>query len=93
MPSYVVNIHLKGIAPIARHPEIDDLMGSLGFFPFRPGVPPEDSDEDKTFSQWEYASNAGLGTDQLKALLNARVKSEVQNDIDVTVSQARVRVN
>jgi hypothetical protein len=36
MPTYVVNIHLKAIAPIARHPALDDLMGSLGFLPFRP---------------------------------------------------------
>jgi hypothetical protein len=41
MPTYVVNIHLKGITPISRHPALDALMGSLGFLPFRPGVPPE----------------------------------------------------
>jgi len=93
MPTYVVNIHIKGIAPIARHPALDDVMGSLGFLPFRPGVLPEDPDEDKIFSRWEYAANSRLGTDRLKAMLRARIKSEIQNDIDVTVSQVRVRVN
>ncbi len=91
MPTYVVNIHLKGIAPIARHPTLDDLMGSSGFFPFRPGVPPEGPDN--TFSQWEYAANSPLGADRLESMLKARIKSEIQNDVHVTVWQVRVRVN
>ena len=93
MPTYVVNIHIKGIAPIARHPALDDLMGSLGFLPFRPGVPPEGPDEDKTFSQWLYAANSPLEADRLADVLEARIKSEIQNDVDVSVSQVRVRAN
>ena len=93
MPTYVVNIHLKGIAPIARHPALDDLMDSLGFLPLRPGVPPEGPDEDSSFSQWEYAANSPLEADQLAAVLETRIKSEIQNDVDVTVSQVRVRVD
>jgi hypothetical protein len=91
MPTYVVTIHLKAIAPIARHPALDDLMGSLGFLPFRPGIPPEDSDEDKSFSQWEYAGNSPLEADQLAAVLETRIKSEIQSNIEVTVSLVRVR--
>jgi len=30
MPPYVMNIHLNGIVPIARHLALDDLMGSSG---------------------------------------------------------------
>ena len=93
MPTYVVNIHLKGIVPIPRHPTLDDLMGSSGFLPFRPGVPPEGPDEDNTFSQWEYAANSPLGADRLKAMLKGRIKSEIQNDVGVTVWQVRVRVD
>ena len=93
MPTYVVNIHIKGIAPIARHPVLDDLMAGLGFFPFRPAVPPESPDEGKTFSQWEYAGNSSLEVDQLVAVLQLRIKSEIKNDVDVTVSQVRVRGN
>jgi hypothetical protein len=91
MPTYVVNIHLKGIAPIARHAALDDLMGSLGFLPFRPGVPPEGPDEYSSFSQWEYAANSPLEADQLTALLQTRIKSEIQNNIEVTVWQVRAR--
>jgi hypothetical protein len=93
MPTYVVNIHLKGIDPIARHPALDDLMGSLDFLPFRPGVPPEGTDENKTFSQWEYAANSPLEAGRLAAVLEARIKSEIRNHVDVTVSQVRPRVN
>lgn len=93
MRTYVVTIHIKGIHPVARHPALDDLMGSFGFLPFRPGIPPEAPDEDKTFSQWEYAGNSPLEADQLAAVLQSGIKSEIQNDVDVTVSQVRARVN
>jgi hypothetical protein len=35
MPTYVVNVHLKGIIPLPRHSRLDELMESLGFFPRR----------------------------------------------------------
>ncbi len=93
MPTYVVSIHIKGVAPVARHSALDDLMDSLGFFPFRPGVPPEGQDEDKTFSQWEYAGNSPLEAFHLTAVLESRIKPEIQNDVDATVSLVRVRAN
>jgi hypothetical protein len=91
MQTYAVNVDLKGIFPIPRDPRLDKLMESLGFLPWRPGVPPEDQDEDKHFSQWEYAGNHSLGADPLKHLIERRIKSEIQDDVDVTVLQVRIK--
>jgi hypothetical protein len=87
-----VNVHLKGIAPIPRYFALDELMGGFGFLPFKPRVPPEGPDEDNSFARWEYAANSPLGPDRLRAMLEERIKTEIQDDIDVTVSQVRVRV-
>jgi hypothetical protein len=93
MQTYAVNVDLKGITPIPRHPRLDELMENLGFLPWRPGVPPEDQDEDNRFSQWEYAGNHPLGADPLKHLIEGRIKSEIQDDVDVTVLQVRIKGN
>jgi len=57
MPTYSVNVDLKGIAPVPRHFCLDELMESLGSLPWRPGVPPEDQAEGNCFSHWECAGN------------------------------------
>jgi hypothetical protein len=93
MPTYVVNVHLKGITPIPRHSRLDELMEILGFFPWRPGVSPEDQDEDNRLSQWEYAGNHSLDVDSLKVMIEALIRSEVEGDIDATVLQVRIRGN
>jgi hypothetical protein len=93
MPTYVVNVHLRGIAPVHRYLELDALMESLGFLPWRPGVPAEDPDEENGFSQWEYAANHPLSAEPLKAMLEERIKTEIQGDIDVTVTRVRVRAD
>jgi hypothetical protein len=51
MPTYAINVDLKGITPIPRDSRLDESMESLGFLPWRPGVPPEDRDEGNRFSQ------------------------------------------
>lgn len=93
MQTYAINVDLKGITPIPRHSRLDELMESLGFLPWRPGVPPEDQDEDTRFSQWEYAGNHSLGIDPLKHLIEGQIKSEIQDDVDVTVLQVRIKGN
>jgi hypothetical protein len=93
MPTYVINVDLKGITRIPRHSRLDELMESLGCFPWRPGVPPEDQDEHSHFSQWEYAANHSLRADPLKHLIEGRIKSEIQGDVDVTVLQIRIKRN
>jgi len=68
-------------------------MEILGFFPWRPGVSPEDQDEDNRLSQWEYAGNHSLDVDSLKAVIETLIRSEVAGDIDTTVLQVRIRGN
>jgi hypothetical protein len=91
MPTYVANIHLKGIAPVCRYLRLDELMESLGFCPWRPSVPVKDPDEENGFSQWEYAANHPLDAEPLKAMLEERIGTEIQGDIDVTVSRVRIK--
>ncbi len=91
MPTFVVNVHLRGITPIPRHSRLDQLMDSLGFFPLRPGLSAKDRDEDKRFSQWEYAGNHSLGADPLTHLIECSIESEVQGKVDVTVLQVRIK--
>jgi hypothetical protein len=91
MNTYVANIRLKRITPIPRDPRLDVLMEDLGFFPFRPGVPPEGLDENAGFTQWEYAGNHALAAAPLQAMLEGRIKHEVQEEIGVTVSRVRIR--
>jgi hypothetical protein len=93
MQTYAVNVDLKGITPIPRDSCLDELMESLGFFPWRPGVPPEDQDEDNRFSDWEYAGNHPLGADSLKYLIEGQIKSEICDEVDVTVLQVRIKEN
>jgi hypothetical protein len=91
MPTYAIKVDLKGITPLPRHSRLDELMESLVFLPWRPGVPPEDQDEGSHFSQWEYAGNHSLSADPLKHLIEGRVKSEIQGGVDVTVLQVRIK--
>jgi hypothetical protein len=93
MPTYAINVDLKEITPIPRHSRLDKLMENVGFFPWRPSVPPEVQDEDSRFSQWEYAGNHSLSADPLKDLIKGRIKSEIQGGVDVTVLQVRIRAN
>jgi hypothetical protein len=43
MPSYVVDVQLLKVEPATRCLALDQVMDSFGFFPFRSGVAPEDS--------------------------------------------------
>jgi hypothetical protein len=90
MLTYVVNIYLRGIVPQARNPALDEIMSGIGFLPWRPGVPAEAADVDKGFVQWEYAGNHSLGAEELRQMLEARIMSEVQPDIEVTVTRVTV---
>jgi hypothetical protein len=93
MPTYAINVDLEGIPPMPRHSRLDELMESLGCFPWRPGVPPEGQAEHCHFSQWEYAGNHSLSAVPFKHLIEGRIKSELQGDVDVTVLQVRIRGN
>jgi hypothetical protein len=91
MQTYVVNLDLKRITPIPRHSRLDELMESLGFVPWRPGVPPEDHDKDNRFVQWEYAGNHFLSIDLLKHLVEGRIRVEIKDEVDVTVLPVTIK--
>jgi len=93
MPTYVVTVHLREIVPVARSSTLDEVMVGFGFFPWRPGVPPEDEDAGVGFSRWEYAGNHALDAESLKETLVDQIMTEVQSNIDVTVTRVTVTVS
>jgi hypothetical protein len=90
MPTYVVKVRLRGIEPVTRHFGLDEVVYGLGFFPWRPGVPPEDEDIGAVYSQWEYAGNHPLNPEAVKMMIESRLGSEIQPNIDVTIARVTV---
>jgi hypothetical protein len=46
----------------------------------QPGGSEDDPDEENGFAQWEYAANHSLEAEPLKAMLEERIKTEIQAD-------------
>jgi hypothetical protein len=92
MPTYVVDVQLLGCAHVARCFALDRIMESSGFFPFRPGVPPEECDIGVRFSRWEYAGNQRLTTPALRKTLEANIREKIQHDISLTITRVRITV-
>jgi hypothetical protein len=91
MHTFVIRVDRTGISPIDRHHRLDELMESLGFFPWRPGIASQDQDGDDLLSQWEYAGNHSLDADSLQRLIQRRIRAEIYVDVDVEILRVRIK--
>ena len=93
MPTYSVNVDLKGIAPVPRHFCLDELMEASVLFHGGQGCRPKIKLRATAFRTGSAPGIPSDIADSLKQVIEGRIKSEVQGGVDVTVSKVRIRNN